>query len=299
MRRPALGLIVCAVATLGAPATATAVPTGSYEGSLSAVSTRFEVEQAGGRQVANNVRLSGSWAGCPNCSIGPFDGVVISGGRASFITADKGIVLEEVVLRWSGEKVNGAIRNVVPGTTGAFLLTPTPIAATLQNNLLKADSAAAPKAAAAPPPAFFAATRPEYVGQLDPICQNYEKPALKLVTRFYKQTAGVIKVQAKQDPAVTERQLLGPFGSLLRGIDKLVGKLTTQIAAVPPPAGDELAVAQWLAGRRAYRRTADRAAAAGKVGAVGKLFTLLGRASTRFADGEKAVASFGFQSCIG
>jgi hypothetical protein len=207
--------------------------------------------------------------------------------------------MEEVVLRWSGDKVTGSIRLVVPGSTGAFLVSPTPIAATLQNNLLKAGSAAAPNAVAAPPPAFFAATRPEYVGRLDPICQTYEKPAVKLVTRFFKQTAGVIKVQSKQDPAVTERQLLGPFVSLLRGIDKLVGRLTAQIAAVPPPAGDELAVAQWLAGRRAYRRVADRAAAAGKVGSVGKLFTILGRASTRFADGEQAVAGFGFQTCIG
>ena len=146
------------------------------------------------------------------------------------------------------------------------------------------------------PLAAVAASRPEYVGMLDPICQSYEKPAIGLLKTFAGQTKGALKAK---DTARMEQKLLGPFGRLIGGANKLVGRLTTQIAGVPPPTGDEAAVASWLDGRRAYRRTSDRAVRAGRDRDVAKLFKLLAKAAGSFADGEKAVASFGFQSCTG
>jgi hypothetical protein len=161
------------------------------------------------------------------------------------------------------------------------------------------DPGAKGGAAATGPAAIAAGTRPEYVGQLDPICQSYEAPALKLLTGFSKQTTGVLKAQATSDAAAIERRLLGPFARLIGGANKLIGRLTNQIAGVPPATSDEAAVASWLEGRRAYRRISDRAVRAGKERDVTKLFKLLAKAGGRFADGEKAVASFGFQSCTG
>ena len=72
-----------------------------------------------------------------------------------------------------------------------------------------------------------------------------------------------------------------------------------QIAGVPPPAGDESAVAAWLDSRRAYNMLAARAAHAAKRRDSEKLFKLLGKAATRVSGGEKLVVGFGYQNCVG
>jgi hypothetical protein len=294
-RSLALGVLAFAIAALAAPAVASAIYPGPYRGEVDRVTTEFFVPND---QTVEDLRVSRR-CGAPECTLASRGSVPISDrGTVEFPMTNSDGLFARVKFQWANTQnaVTGTVESAI-FDEGKILMTETPIEASLKAKTKPGAGAGA--ADGASPAAFFAATRPEYVSRLDPICQSYEKPALKLVGRYFKQTAGVRKAQSELDPAVAERRLLGPFGSLLRGIDKVVGKLTTQIAAVPAPAGDELAVAQWLAGRRAYRRAADRAAAAGKVGSVGKLFTLLGRASTRFADGEQAVAGFGFQSCIG
>jgi hypothetical protein len=154
-----------------------------------------------------------------------------------------------------------------------------------------------PAAAAAAPPATTSATRTEYAAQLDPICQSYEKPVNKLVERFVKRTRGLLKQQIEGDVAQTEGRLLRAFGRLFQDSTKLVGRMTNQISAVPPPPGDEMTIAAWLQSRRAYGPIVRSAARAARSERANRMLALLGKAGRTVTAGDQLVASFGFRQC--
>jgi len=311
---PALVCSILVATALAVPAAASAelpIDPGNYRGVTGDVEVRFTVASEGGVHVENfelfNARCGRT---CDFYLRTPY--ASIDGRTLEFLATPTDVAvraempLTRVKLTWTenGSNANGTwttLRNegeawlderVLPISVHRFemggYVDPGP----------PQGPEKGPKGASAGngPLAAVAATRPEYVGMLDPICLSYEKPAIGLLKTFAAQTKGALKAK---DAARMEQKLLGPFGRLIGGTNKLVGRLTTQIAGVPPPTGDEAAVASWLEGRRAYRRTADRAVRAGKKRDVTKLFGLLAKAAGRFADGEKAVASFGFQSCTG
>ena len=311
---PALVCSILAATAFAVPAAASAalpIDAGDYRGVTGDVEVRFTVASDGGVHVENfemfNARCGKT---CDFYLRTPY--ASIDGRTLEFLAAPTDVAvraempLTRVKLTWTenGFNANGTwttLRNEGEAWLDERVLPISVHRYEMGNNVGPAPppkNEKGPQGASAGdgPLAALAATRPEYVGMLDPICRSYEKPAVGLLKTFAAQTKGALKAK---DAARMEQKLLGPFGRLIGGANKLVGRLTTQIAGVPPATGDEAAVATWLEGRRAYRRTSDRAVRAGKKRDVTMLFKLLGKAAGRFADGEKAVASFGFQSCIG
>jgi hypothetical protein len=285
------------------PSTASAVSPlaeGQYEGKMGGITTTFFLQRDAGDFRAEGIEIFRSNCG-RQCSLIPsIASVQVENRKVSFVATGAEIPLSRVVFHWQprGNVVEGTITALRIENGAEFAISSAPIKAELVSDEPLAGAGAASGAAASTAPATTAATRPEYVSQLDPICASYEKPAVKLVDRFYKQTIDLIRLESKRDASKLERRLVGPFVRLVSGAGKLTGKLTAQIAAVPAPTGDEAAVASWVDGRRGYRRTADRAVRAGKAGRIGKLFGLLGKAVTKLVAGEKAVAGFGFESCV-
>jgi hypothetical protein len=304
-------LVVGLLALAVAPATAAAanrIKAGSYQGVADGIEVRFDLGYDGGKARIENFEMVRHSCGrrCPLMRMLTAD---VNSRKASFVGTSEDVPLSQVELDWraNGHEVDGTW--TVLTTLGGPVINATPrrLEASFQfdgspsdpNDPGPGDPGAQGGAAGGGAGAIAAATRSEYVGQLDPVCKGYEQPAVKLLNKFFKETRGVLKAQATSDASRIERRLLGPFARLLGGADKLTGRLTTQIAGVPPPAGDEAAVAAWLDSRRAYNTLAARAAHAAKRRNSEKLFKLLGEAATRVTAGEKLVAGFGFQSCVG
>ena len=161
-----------------------------------------------------------------------------------------------------------------------------------------ARNAGPPARAAASALAAATATRTEYVTQLDSICQSYDQPAGELIARFARDTRGLLKDQAHGDVADTEGRLLRALGRFLQGGAGLLGQMSAQISAIPPPLGDEATVAGWLQGRASYERIVRLAGRAARRENAKRLFVLLGKAGKALAEGDQQVASFGFQQCV-
>ena len=144
------------------------------------------------------------------------------------------------------------------------------------------------------PPAQGAATRAEYVAQVDPICKA-AAPQLK------KTLAGVKPPSAAKieslDPKKGLKRLSRSLGKMLGRTHKVLSAMTTRVAAVPAAPGDELIVTDWIFNLRSADDLLARAARAGK---HGKFFQMLGLTLGWTDAGETAAAGvrdFGFRHC--
>ena len=155
-------------------------------------------------------------------------------------------------------------------------------------------AAAASRAPRSAPFASLASTQSEYAAQLDPICQSYEGPFLTLAGTYGAEEKRALRQHKVQR---RERRVLVAISRFLGGAGELLGQMTTQMAAVPPPAGAEITIATWLENRRRLARLLDDAALAAKRGKLVRLVSRLGDMGELAESVDRPVAAFGFQHC--
>jgi hypothetical protein len=144
-------------------------------------------------------------------------------------------------------------------------------------------------------PAQGAATRAEYVAQVDPICKA-AGPMMK------KSLAGVkppseAKIESL-DPKKGLKRIARSIGKLFGRTHKVLSQMTTRVSAVAAAPGDEAIVADWIFNRRSAEDLLARAARAGKHGKFFQMFGLM----LAYPEAEEAatasVRDFGFRHCL-
>jgi hypothetical protein len=165
------------------------------------------------------------------------------------------------------------------------------------------------------PKADAAASRAEYVAQLQPICLAAEQQAerhLKKVARGFQKAFRRAKKKFGQLPPVEagEVQLKKKdLRKLLQGFAIVISKIlgpqvkafdgaTVQIRAIPAAPGDEAAVSTWLAGRAEFARLNFIAIRAGRHGKLKRLLTFSTKADDVLRSAQTPVNNFGLQSCF-
>lgn len=119
-------------------------------------------------------------------------------------------------------------------------------------------------------PAHGAATRAEYVAQVDPICKAAGPQLKKSLAALKPPSAAKLE---QLDPKKGLKRISRIFGRSLSRTNRVLTAMTTRIAAVPAAPGDELIVADWILNQRSAEDLLGRAARAGK---QGKFFQMLG-----------------------
>ena len=151
-------------------------------------------------------------------------------------------------------------------------------------------------------PALGAATRAEYVAQVDPSCeagQRDMRAEAKRQNPSIKRIARKLQRQAETLGREEENALLGKLAAKeFAPTLKVFPRVTTQIAAVAPAPTDLTAVTQWLDARRAYSNLISRAIRAAKLGKTPTYNRLIENATGRLIEGEIPVETFGFRFCL-
>jgi hypothetical protein len=150
--------------------------------------------------------------------------------------------------------------------------------------------------AVAATPAAAAPTRPEYIAQVDPICQSSAGPlgtAWGAYHRAYKRTTHAAKVgNFKAFLSGTKKESV-----TLNQLSRTRTGMLDQIAAVPPPDADAGTIGVWLTDLRNESAFEAAAASAALSLKINKFFKKLGQADKAWNAGKVAIAGFGFQAC--
>jgi hypothetical protein len=147
--------------------------------------------------------------------------------------------------------------------------------------------------------ALAAATRAEYVAQVDPICQSTGQPEgkaafayLKALNKFNHQIAAGVRRKKAINPFV--RQTTKFFGR----VSRIEAAATFQIAGVPPAPGDESTVAVWIQQRTESTGLLNQAIAALKHRRLNAFMRLTNQWTAKIDESEATVAGFGFRYCV-
>lgn len=148
------------------------------------------------------------------------------------------------------------------------------------------------------PKADAAATRAEYVAQVDPICLAAAKPEGKLLIAYFKAFARLGKGVAQgASPKQATKRLVAKSARLMTRIITIEQGVTAQIEAVSPPPPDAGTVALWLEKRKLAEQTALSGTRALKHRKIVSFNAQLDRADAIDREGRILVAGFGFQYC--
>jgi hypothetical protein len=146
--------------------------------------------------------------------------------------------------------------------------------------------------------AHGAATRAEYVAQVDPTCEAAIAPQQKALRTFRKAFRHFEnRVESGRITRGTFTKLLRQTAGFLGRFKALLASVTTQIEAVPPPPGDSGTVALWLQGRRDAEQLLGSAVSALKHRKMKVYFLLLDQGEATDASARFLVSSFGFRYC--
>jgi hypothetical protein len=162
-------------------------------------------------------------------------------------------------------------------------------------------------AATTPPTASAAATRAEYVTQVDQICATTTKgfgrlgPRLKIL--FAPKNYAPPPMSGSPTPTKKQlRQLRNRFinrlSGLLANLNRAVGSTSDQLALVPPAPGDEAAVAQWIAGLRQYVTFTADSIRSLRHHKPPMALAFQRQATEALNTGSAAVQGFGIRNCL-
>ena len=147
-------------------------------------------------------------------------------------------------------------------------------------------------------PANGAATRAEYIAQVDPICESFVGTHDAAVKAYNKDAKRWEHLAGKGTLKAWLKATRRASHSLTR-LTQIEESLYEAFAAVPPPAADAVTIGTWLDDRR--RSTALSASAAAAlnrpVPAIGKVFKQIKQANAALAAADRAIEGFGFQVC--
>jgi hypothetical protein len=145
-------------------------------------------------------------------------------------------------------------------------------------------------------PADAAATRVEYIAQVDPICLASAQPASEALQAYHRNLKRLARLAKSGTLKAWKKQVARTARSLVR-MNEIDTRLTDQIAAVAPPPNDAGTIATWID----YR---SEAITHGR-GAVTALrffnFTAfrwhVRQGDIDWAAGVQTISGFGFQVC--
>jgi hypothetical protein len=143
--------------------------------------------------------------------------------------------------------------------------------------------------------AHAAATRAEYVAQVEPICQTAyfaEKAAYKIFQRRIKKAAQQIRRHGR--PRKDARSTLFSFYGRMRQVSRT---MDAAIQPIPPAPGDEAAVQAWLAGRERSITLNARALRALRRAKSRRFLTLFFKGIDTEGAAVSSVQDFGFSYC--
>jgi hypothetical protein len=157
--------------------------------------------------------------------------------------------------------------------------------------------------AAAPAPAGAAATRAEYLAQIEPVCREANEEAKRIArqtNRALKKRLRKASQQAKNGKSGKE---IGDIFTLIiikqaAPENRLFERTTALIRSVPPAPGDEAVVTAWLAGRDTSSGLVREAIRAGKAGKPNRMFSFLDDSTVALRRGQQPVQAFGLQHCF-
>jgi hypothetical protein len=153
--------------------------------------------------------------------------------------------------------------------------------------------------ALAPAPAG-AATRAEYVAAADAICASYNHESKDLARAFKNRFAKTLRKIEKR--GWTEEQatptLFRAFAWILGRTNKIYGPMTAELWALGAPTGDELAVSNWIEGRRTYKIISQVGVRYIKNDKWKPGFLLILVSAFVLLDAESYVEGFGFKNCV-
>jgi hypothetical protein len=154
-----------------------------------------------------------------------------------------------------------------------------------------------------PSAASGAATRAEYLAQIEPICQRANEEArrqARKINRALKKSLGKPGTQVKNDKpgkVVADVFVLAVI-KLIGAENRLFEQATAQIAAVPPAPGDQAVVNAWLLGRTQSTELVWFALRAGKHRKPNRMFSLLDASTEALRKGQQPVQAFGLNHCF-
>jgi hypothetical protein len=145
-----------------------------------------------------------------------------------------------------------------------------------------------------------AATRAEYVAAADAICASYNHEG-KVVSRAFKnrfaKTTRKIRNRGWNEEQATP-VLFRSFAWLLGRTNKIYGPMTAELFALDVPAGDELAISNWIEGRWAYKILSQIGVRKIKNDKWKPGFGLILISVFVLLDAESYVEGFGFKNCV-
>jgi hypothetical protein len=141
--------------------------------------------------------------------------------------------------------------------------------------------------------AIGAATRSEFVAQVEPFCQAAQKPTIKAYLAAFK---NIPRDQDRITKSVARRADRS-LGRLYVRISEIFGHTSAAISSVSPPPDDEATVSSWLAGRNQAQMLGLQAGRAAKHLKVSRAAKLGERASSASDQAAQLVAGFGFRFC--
>ena len=158
-------------------------------------------------------------------------------------------------------------------------------------------------AMALPSAASGAATRAEYLAQIEPICQRANEQAkrqARKINRALKKSLQKAETQVENNkPGLVFADVF------ILAVIKLVGpenrlfeQTTAQIAAIPPAPGDEMMVQAWLTGRTQSTELVWFALRAGKHRKANRMFALLDASTVALRKAQQPVQAFGLNHCF-
>jgi hypothetical protein len=144
--------------------------------------------------------------------------------------------------------------------------------------------------------AYGAATRAEYVAQVDPVCQTQTPPAQLAFANFFKQ-AGKHGPGALSHPKQVTGATRGPAMRLYRNLGNIYATATAQIALVPPAPEDAARVSAWLALRGTVAADLQKMAQTLKHNRLRHFDRATIQSGIDITAANNSVRDFGFQYC--
>jgi hypothetical protein len=142
------------------------------------------------------------------------------------------------------------------------------------------------------PAARAASTRAEYVAQVDPICHAADLKGKRAAKKHH-----LPRVIDLGDLQLGERDAQLTVAKQLALNNKVIRPFIAQVAAVPPPPGDEGVISKFIADLHSYTVHGDKAVRAIRHGKPHRAYHLIVAALGPLVEDNENLKPFGFQYC--
>jgi hypothetical protein len=142
-----------------------------------------------------------------------------------------------------------------------------------------------------------ASTRAEYVAQVDPICQAGQAQERAAFKAYVKSAKRYLRRHPNSDPDKPSKQIFRLVTRLYSRILAIDRSVLAQLNSIPPAAGDEAAVAEWLGVRTQSADLLERSIHALQRQKLKLFFRLYLKSIRRSLQATLPISDFGFRYC--